>query len=408
MLEFLSVGARRETPAESAAAGVAEVRDIRSQRSWVIRNDQVELAVTERGAHMAPVTFYRQEEKPIAPYYVSPSNGPDQPPGDHPEVMRGDFFCLPFGSNATPYEGERHPSHGETARAKWSLASVETEGRRTTIFLAIEPKVRPGKVTRQLSLMDGENVVYDRTEICGYAGKTTLAHHAVLAMPAKDRALLVSASRFVLGMTCPYPFSDPAAGEYQSLEIGAEFRDLSRVPSIYKHAPDADCSAFPTRCGYSDLLQLWADPRAKRPAWLAAVNTAENYLWFALKDAHVLPSTIFWMENQGRHGSPWNGTTRCLGLEDGCMFFDKGIAESCWPNSISAEGLKTCHELAGDRPFVVTYIQGVVRIPEGFGHVRTAEFTPDGVKFRCATGGEVFARVQHQFLYRGSLEPTAR
>ena len=90
------------------------------------------------------------------------------------------------------------------------------------------------------------------------------------------------------------------------------------------------------------------------------------------------------------------------------MFFDKGIAESCSPNSITDEGLPTCHELDGARPFVVTYIQGVVRIPEGFGHVRTAEFTPNGVLFRCGTGGEAFARVQHQFLYRGSLEPSGQ
>ena len=44
------------------------VRDIDAQRSWVFRNDVVEVAVAHRGAHMAPVTFYGNEERPIRPY----------------------------------------------------------------------------------------------------------------------------------------------------------------------------------------------------------------------------------------------------------------------------------------------------------------------------------------------------
>ena len=37
------------------------------------------------------------------------------------QVLRGDFFTLPFGSNSTPYDGEHHPFHGETAQARWTL-----------------------------------------------------------------------------------------------------------------------------------------------------------------------------------------------------------------------------------------------------------------------------------------------
>ena len=50
----------------------ALVQTIRDQPSWVIRNDQIEIAVTQLGAHMAPVTFYRRDAAPVRPYHVSP------------------------------------------------------------------------------------------------------------------------------------------------------------------------------------------------------------------------------------------------------------------------------------------------------------------------------------------------
>src|SRR5208337_3588930 len=372
--------------------GLVAVRDIDAQRSWVFRNDAVELAVTHRGAHMAPVTFYSNEEEPIRPYYISPLRAAASSEGDHPEVFRGDFFCLPYGSNHAPYNGERHPSHGETARSLWSLVGENRDQSETRITLEIRPKVRPGKVIRKLSLIDGQNAVYDSTIIEGFAGKSTMAHHAVLAVPKAERTLLISSSPFVFGMTCPYPFSDPAKGEYQALEVNARFKDLSSVPARTQTAAGKDCSAFPTRPGYSDLLQTWSDPIGYEPAWVTAVNTEERFLWFALKDPKVLPGRVLWMENRGRHGVPWNDRINCLGIEDGCMFFDAGIAASCAPNAVTQAGFPTCHEFRNDAPLAVNYVQGVMRVPEDFGYVRRAKFESDGVRFVSEEGHGVFAR----------------
>jgi hypothetical protein len=398
-------GVARTHVEDGVVATVARSQEFFGHRSWAVRNDTVELAVTESGAHMAPVTFYRKDEMPVEPYYIGFSwQGGDVISEEKPEVMRGDFFCLPFGANTTPYNGECHPSHGETARFPWTFVGANSEGSRTSIVLEIEPKARAGRVTRELSIVSGQNVVYDRTSIEGFVGKTTMAHHAILALPRSEGALLVSSSPFVFGMTCPYPFSDSAKGEYQSLAVGAEFDDLRRVPSIFKGAPDSDCSAYPSRRGFTDLLEVWNDPNAEALAWVAAVNTEEGYLWFALKDPAVLPSRVVWVENHGRHQHPWNGRTCCLGLEDGCTFFDKGIAESCSPNEITARGLPTCHELSGKKPFVVTYIQGVVKIPEGFDRVKSADFGVEGVTFVSENGKRAFARVHHAFLYTASLK----
>lgn len=384
------------------AAETVPTRVESAQPCWVLGNDQIELAITQLGAQMAPVTFYRNAGG-VKPYYISPWQG-ENLKFDVPVLtpLRGDFFCMPFGGNSKAYEGATFPPHGEMVGAPWTLVGSEKKGTVTALTIAFDTKARPGKVTRQLSLVDGQNVIYSQTRIEGFKGKTSLAFHAILAMPQKERALLVSTSPIKFGMTCPYPFSDPASGEYQSLAVGARFSTLSKVPSIYKGAPDVDCSAFPTQRGFANLLQVFSDPTVKgKPAWVAAVNTEENWLWFALKDPTVLPGRVFWMENHGRYGKPWNGRNNCLGLEDGCSFFDKGIAESCAPNVISRQGIPTCLDLKGDKPFNVNYIEGVVKVPAGFGRVASAQFKPGSVTFVSATDKRVTATVNHEFLWSG-------
>jgi len=47
--------------------GDVKLELVESQPSWVIGNDEVELAVTELGAHMAPVTFHAATGPPVQP-----------------------------------------------------------------------------------------------------------------------------------------------------------------------------------------------------------------------------------------------------------------------------------------------------------------------------------------------------
>src|SRR3954471_279357 len=82
-----------------ALTHAAEQRVIHSQPSWVISTPQVELAVTERGGQMAPVTFFRDTPKPVQPYHISPwqDEGLKDLPAPVLASLRGDWFCVPFG-----------------------------------------------------------------------------------------------------------------------------------------------------------------------------------------------------------------------------------------------------------------------------------------------------------------------
>ena len=79
-------------------------------------------------------------------------------------------------------------------------------------------------------------------------------------------------------------------------------------------------------------------------------------------------------------------------------FFADGLAASTDDNVLSKEGVATAIELTSNTPTTVNYIQGVVRIPQGFECVKTLEFLPSLVTFVSTTGARVSTPVRHEFL----------
>ena len=382
-------------------------RTIHSQPSFVVSTPQVELAVTELGGHMAPVTFFRSSAKPVRPYHVSPwqDEKPSAMPAPVLNALRGDFFCMPFGGNSDLLAGEKHPPHGEIVGEKWKYVGTTKSADVTTLTMSIETRVRRGEVTKELSLVADQNVVYSKHIINGFTGNVPLGHHATLAMPDKEGSVRLASSAFRLGMTYPGIFSDPKQREYQSLLPGARWTTLAKVPVVWKGEPDADLTRLPARQGHADLVQVVNEPWEKTngPAWMTATFTDAGYLWFSLKDANVLNSTVFWIENRGRHGHPWNGRNNCLGLEDVTSFFADGLKASTSDNILNKEGVATSVKLEGTKPTIVYYIQGVVKIPDGFEMVKSLEFAPGEVTFVSTTGKRVTTKVRHSFLRTGKL-----
>ena len=373
------------------------IRVVHSQKSWVISSDQVELSVTQLGGHMAPVRFFRGDARPVQPYHISPWQD-EKLTIDNPVLvpLRGDFFCLPFGGGREP-NGREHPPHGEAATGRWSFGSVVKKDKVTTLTATLKTQVRPGRLTKRLMLVDGENAVYSEDVVEGFAGPATPGHHATLRLPEKDGAFRVTSSAFEFGTTSPTLFSNPADREYQSLALNAEFTDLTQVPLRFKDASEnADLTRFPARRGYADLLAIFKKAGAAEPAWMAAVNQEEDYAWFSLKDAGVLPATVFWVENGGRHAPPWNGRNRCLGLEDVRWFFDQSYV----PNAATRRGIATAMEF-GAAPVTIRYIQGAAKVPAGMEAVRTIEFAPGVITLVGTKGERIRVPVRHEFLRNG-------
>ncbi len=384
------------------------MRTILSQPSWILQTPQVTLALTQRGGHMAPVTFCR-DRGGVQPYYISPWQGENRKLGAPVLVpLRGDFFCLPFGGNGEAVRGEKHPPHGETAGSMWRFLAQERQGKTVKLTVALRPKVRPGKVTKEVALVEGHNAVYLQHTLEDFSSTSRgeaafpVAHHCTLAVPEEPGAMRVWTSPIRFGQTNPALFSDPANREYQSLAIGAKFENLRRVPLLWKDPAVGDCTRFPVRRGFTDLLAVVNKPGPI--GWTAAVCPSAGYLWYALKLPSQLPLTVFWIDNGGRHGEPWNGRSRCLGLEDACGYFADGLAASLRPNALVRQGVPTAITLPAGQATVIRHIQGVVKIPHTFDSVSRVELDAGRLAFISPGGRNVRTPVRHEFLRTGQLE----
>ena len=88
-------------------------------------------------------------------------------------------------------------------------------------------------------------------------------------------------------------------------------------------------------------------------------------------------------------------------------YFDAGLAESVADNLVNRRGIPTSHVLTGKAPFAVNYIQGVVKVPAGFGKVASVRFLADAVEFTATTGETVRAPVRAAFVFDGKVAGSA-
>lgn len=377
---------------------MSALQTVHGQPSWRLANERVEAFVTETGAHLGPVSF-GLGDRTVRPYHVAPwaeEDTADLPP--MLQALRGDFFCLPFGGGE-PFRGEAHPPHGETANADWTFEGVEREGDRTTLRLALETTVRPGRVTKEVGLVDGHAALYQRHTIAGMTGPMSFGHHAMLRFPDREGSGLVAASPFVWGQTSPVPVEDPAERGYTLLTPGARFESLGAVPTVTGQT--ADLSRYPARRGFEDLVLLASDP--ERPlAWTAVTFPEEGFAWFTLKDPRVLRQTVLWISNGGRHYPPWDGRhVNVLGLEEVTSYFHLGLTASAAPNPLSEADLPTSADLDGS-PFEVACVTAVAAVPDGFDHVADvrAHEGEDAVTLTARSGAAVSVTLRHAFLAR--------
>jgi hypothetical protein len=367
-------------------------RVIQHQPSWRLASSSVEAFVTERGGHLGPVVFDRKGQR-IAPYAIAPWSGEKLPRNTLPviQALRGDFFCMPFGGNATPFHGEHHPAHGETANARWKFESLEGG----CLHLSLRTGIRRGRVDKHILVRDGHNAVYCQHVISGMTGPMGLGHHAMLKFPDEPGSGIVSTSPFVFGQVFPGQLERPETGGYSSLKAGATFKSLTCVPMM--DGGETDLTSYPSRRGFEDLAMIVS--AAAPLAWTAVTFPSQGFVWFALKDPSVLRSTILWISNGGRHYAPWSGRhVNVLGLEEVTANFHLGLAESARKNPLAAQGMPTCIQLNARRPTVINYIMGVAKIPAGFGRVVSVDAGAGIVTLHAAGGPKIIVPLDADFL----------
>lgn len=374
------------------------------KEAYVICSDQIELSVTRQGGQMAPVLFYRKDEKPVSPYFISPWQYGGEEPG-HPsqKPLRGDFFCMPCGLSSQHRE-EGYTLHGETSGKTWDMHSYRQREDFVELVLHMNTTVRKASVKKSICLKKGQNVVYISHRITGDIGNISLGHHAMLRLQEEQDSLLLSTSPIRFGYTLPVHsagyFNN---GVYSSLKAGQRFTELCKVPSIWQDKPSIDCSSHPVTTGFTDMLQLY-NAKGREPGWVTAYYPQENYLWFALKNTEQLPSTVLWMQNKGSHPPPYCGKVRCLGIEDMCAAIgdDNNAAIR---KELDREKVLYEHRITMDYPLTVNYIQGIQKVEKNFGRVKDILFRDNSIRIVSESGKGTEVSVDWNYITTGYLKP---
>ncbi len=334
------------------------MKTIHGEPSFRLATPELDLHVTARGGHLAPVVFHLPG-RDVSPYALAPW-GPGDFPAQPPilSVLRGDFLCLPFGGQV---DG---PPHGDPANGIWTLQSESAD----SLCLTIQTSDTGATVEKILSTRAGQHAIFSEHRISNLQGSFNYGSHPVLDLSGlEEQAGRVTVSPFRWASVFPGPFANPAEGETQALAEGARFNDLREVPLAT--GGTTDLTRYPARRGNEDLVMMVSQPAtAEQPfAWSAVL--LNGYVWFCLKNPVDFPSTLFWISNGGRTAAPWNSRhLGRIGVEEVCSHFCNGVDLSR-QDLLASEGIPTSRHFSWDETASLRLIQAVAEVDPSFGPV---------------------------------------
>lgn len=359
---------------------------IHGEPSFHLATPELDLFVTARGGHLAPVVFHLPG-RDVSPYALAPWR-----PAEYPEippllsVLRGDFLCLPFGGQT---DG---PPHGEPANSEWAPLAVAEN----SLHLAMDAG---GRFEKILTTRTGQHAVFCEHRISNLDGDFNYGNHPVLdlsGLPAQAGRVTVSPFRWA--SVFPGAFSNPAAGETQALAEGARFSDLRAVPLAA--GGTTDLTKYPARPGNDDLVMMVNEAATpEQPfAWSAVV--LDGYVWFSLKNPADFPATMFWLSNGGRTAAPWNGRhIGRLGVEEVCSYFANGVDVSR-QDLLAAEGIPTTRQFKSDEIVSLKTIQAVAAVGPDFGAVsKILPVGDEAVTLAGESGVSIKVPIDWKFLF---------
>ncbi len=335
---------------------MGRIRTIHGQPSYTVENHMVRVAVTVQGGHLTP-TFVMKNGA-VDPFFTAPWWNETLPAGTSEliRVLRGDFFCFPFGNGELP--------HGETANGDWDLDEARDSGSVKELAMSMDLSSAPGRVEKRIKIVEGETVVYMTHTVRGYSGEMPLGHHPILRLPEREGAGILDMTPPVAGFTTPTLIEEPSAGGYSRLMPDREIVDRSSVPAA--DGSVVDLTRYPTPKGFEDLVCFISDPR-KDFCFSSVSVPDEGYLYYQLKNPKLLAETVLWMSNGGRHYPPWSGrVSSVLGLEEITGFYHFGREASMGPSFFRDRGYPTTCSLDPSHPTRIPFIFGVVPIDSSF------------------------------------------
>ncbi len=308
----------------------------------------------------------------IAPLHRAPWHADDVPvtAPPHQRWLAGDFFCAPFGDGSA----DGAPLHGWTANGEW----IGEGG-----CYALTRPVMGARVHKRLFVQNDHPFVYQCHSFTGGAGALSVANHAMVSLPQGGR---ISTSPLRWCET-PAHAPEPHAAQGRSLLHYPARAPLAAFPGA--GGGTVDLCHYPLGHAHEDFVTAIASPDLTF-GW-TAVARASGDLFLSLRRADLLPLTMFWHSNGGRHYAPWSSRhTGVLGVEEGVGLALLGLSAQQQPCPLTTAGQPTALHLGGrievrhvigaihwptaEPVAAITPGDGVLRIVGTFGATRDVPF----------------------------------
>lgn len=201
---------------------------------------------------------------------------------------RGGWTLLfPNAGPACIHQGRRHPYHGDAALSEWAVVDSA-----------------PDRVSLRYGDVSGAIVERDHR-----IGRDHLTVTTTIANPTERPIEFLVVEHLILGADFVWDAApvDLPAGPRRILDESSAPGDWSSLPG-----PGTQRFGAVLDCG-----QLRADARSRDGVRVSLTWTGDH-----------LPSLWYWVENGCNPESPWDGRTRCLGLEPASGANSDGLAEA--------------------------------------------------------------------------------
>ena len=352
------------------------------QPVYKLENDRIRIMTTVQNACVLPYFLFR-DGREICPYWLAPWWN-DRLYDDGSTIsstLRGNFFCM-------ERKGLQGYEHGRCANSPWELDGVEDKQDRKVMKLRFSDP-DGGWIEKHLEIRNDDTAVYETEILKGFSGEFTYNTHPCLKVPKECFAASLDGNWKEM-QTANGKLLDTEGGTYSRLPALTRITDRKKVTTVY--GEEVDLGRHPQPKGTIDLLIADTDA-TDGLGYAVFANPEEGYLYYQIKDAKVLPNTMFWLFNGGRHFAPWNGTTDgCLGVEEmsGRLFiFDEDFPDRPDRYMIPFEEGKDLS---------VRQVYGVVPLPEGERSIRASRLTDKGILVSFEGGTEAQITVDISFF----------
>ncbi|MDA0576843.1 MAG: DUF4432 family protein [Verrucomicrobia bacterium] len=351
----------------------------RGRTAWELYNDVVRLTLLAGGGHIARIAWCGKPK--MNPLWETPWTSREpwtyKPPmaktagSQLLSSIAGHNLCLGWFGDASVEEVRAGLGcHGEAPVRRWRRVRQRASKSRLELVLACDLPAAQMRVTRTITLAEGECAVRLRDAVQNLARRDvpyTMCQHVTIGPPFLEAGVTVCDLSATQGHSFPGAFSDQ-----QRLKSDTAFAwpkgPGQRGPVDLRHLGDQGGRS-------SDFTTQRMDP-SREDAWLSALNPRLGMLLaYSWKRADY-PWVGNWEENRARMPAPWNGRTLARGLEFSNTPFPVGLRAAVDRGTFQGE--KTFRWLPARCKVETAYTILLLPVPHDVSRVQDIRPAEDG------------------------------